>query len=212
MSELAERERVLKRGWAAPGSAHDHLVRLLKIGLPAAIGVLLAYLALAPLAKGPEISFLLDKNKVDVAEERMRVQSAQYRGQDDIGRPFVLNAQSAVQATSAEPVVDINTVMAQINLDEGPARLQANRGRYDMEEETVDVLGPIMFTAADGYRLDTRDVKVDFNRRTLASAGAVEGRMPLGRFSAGRIEADLPSRTVVLSGRARVHIVQGGLQ
>jgi lipopolysaccharide export system protein LptC len=33
--------------------------------------------------------------------------------------------------------------------------------------------------------------------------------MPLGSFSANRIEADLGARTVLLDGRARLHIVQG---
>ena len=37
MSELADRERVAKRGWAAPGGAHDGLIKLLKIVLPALI-------------------------------------------------------------------------------------------------------------------------------------------------------------------------------
>jgi lipopolysaccharide export system protein LptC len=212
MSELAERERLVKRRWAVPGSTHDRVVGLLKIILPAAIGIVLAYLALAPLERGQEISFLLDKNKVDVASERMRLQTAQYRGQDGVGRPFVLNARSAVQATSAEPIVRISDMDATIQLDDGPARIEAGRARYDLETNQVDVLGPILFTAPDGYRLETRDVLVDLHDRTLASRGPVEGRMPLGRFTAGRMEADLPDRRVVLSGRARLHIVQGVLR
>jgi lipopolysaccharide export system protein LptC len=212
MSELAERERIVKRGWARPGSGHDVLVGTLKILLPALIGVLLAYLALAPLTRGGERSFLLDKQKVDVAGERMRVQRAQYRGIDQIGRPFTLNAEQAVQLSSADPVVDIRTMWAQIALDEGPARIEAERARYDMERQAVDVVGPVLFTAADGYRLETRDVAVDLGARRMASRGRVEGRMPLGRFSADRMEADLPSRRVVLTGRARVHIVQGALR
>ena len=211
MSELAERERVIKRDWAAPGGVHDHFIRLMKIALPGAIGVVLAFLAFSPLEEKQEVSFLLDKNKVEHAEERMRVESAQYRGQDSRGRPFVLNARSALQQSSAVPVVDIRDMTAQIMLDNGPARLVARQARYDMEVDHVDVTGPILFTAADGYRLTTRDVTVDLRERTLQSRGAVDGRMPLGRFSADRLEADLPSRRVVLSGRARLHIVQGGV-
>jgi lipopolysaccharide export system protein LptC len=212
MSELAERERAVKRGWAAPGGFHDWLVRILKIVLPAAIGVLLAYLLLSPLSEEREISFLLDKDKVDLARERLKVQSAQYRGMDNQGRPFTIDAARAVQATSAEPVVEISGMSARIQLDEGPATLRADRGRYDMETQKVDVLGPILFAAADGYRLDTRDVTIDLNRRSLAGERGVEGRMPLGRFSAGRMAVDLPGRRVVLTGRARLHIVQGGLR
>ncbi|HWT11274.1 MAG TPA: LPS export ABC transporter periplasmic protein LptC [Allosphingosinicella sp.] len=212
MSELAERERLVKRGWAAPGGVHDHLIRLMKIVLPAAIGVVLAFLAFAPLEEKQEVSFLLDKNKVEHAEERMRVESAQYRGQDARGRPFVLNARSALQQSSSVPVVDISDMSARILLDEGPARLQAPRARYHMEQDRVDVLGPILFTAADGYSLATRDVVVDLRARTLASRGAVDGHMPLGRFSAARLDVNLPERRAVLSGRARLLIVQGGVR
>jgi lipopolysaccharide export system protein LptC len=41
------------------------------------------------------------------------------------------------------------------------------------------------------------------------SRGPVEGRLPLGNFSAGRFRVDLGTRTVVLDGRARLHIKQG---
>lgn len=212
MSELADRTRIAKREWAAPGGFHDHLVGLLKIVLPVSIGLLTAYLVLAPLTKGQEISFILDKNKVEVAKERMRVRAARYRGQDDLGRPFVIAAETAVQATSSEPIVNIEGMMAEIRLEDGPATLRAEQGRYDLERETVDVIGPILFTAADGYRLRTRDVAVNLNDRTLSSDGGVQGWMPLGRFTAGRMRVDLADRRIVLSGRARLHIVQGGLR
>jgi lipopolysaccharide export system protein LptC len=212
MSELAERERIVKRRWALPGGTHDRVIHVLKLALPALIGVVLAFLAFAPLEEKQEVSFLLDKNKVEHAEERMRVQSAQYRGMDDRGRPFVLNARGALQQSSADQVVQIRGITAEISLDSGPARLLADRGRYDMRTDRVDVMGPLRVSAADGYQLDTRDVEVDLRRRRLASRGSVEGQMPLGRFSASRLEANLPDRTVVLSGRARVHIVQGGVR
>jgi len=212
MSELAERERVVKRGWAAPGGFHDHLIRALKIAMPALIGVVLAFLAFAPLEEKQEVSFVLDKNKVDQAEERMRVQSAQYRGQDSLGRPFILNARSALQESSAVPVVQIRGMSAQIQLDNGPARLRALAARYNMDSDQVDVVGPIVVTAADGYRLGTRDVRVDLRDRTLVSRGAVEGQMPLGRFTAGSLRANLDQRTVVLGGRARLHIRQKALR
>lgn len=212
MSELAERERRLKRGWAAPGGGHDRLIQIMKLALPALIGVILAFLFFSPLEDKQEVSFLLDKEKVDTAEERLKVTAAQYRGQDNEGRPFLLSARSALQATSADPVVEIGGVRAQIQLDSGPARLDANRARYDMERDHVDVVGPIVLTAADGYRMLTRDVNVDLRARTLRSRGAVDGRMPLGRFSADRLDANLPDRTVVLTGRARLHIEQGAIR
>ena len=101
---------------------------------------------------------------------------------------------------------------ARINLDTGPVTFAAEKGRYNLETERIDVIGPILLTAADGYRLQTSDVAVDLNSRTMSSKGAVEGRMPLGRFSADRMVADVHSRQVTLTGNARLHIVQGGIR
>jgi lipopolysaccharide export system protein LptC len=212
MSELARDRRAAKRGWAAPGGAHDWLMRFLKVILPAGVGLLLAYLLLSPLSKEKEISFLLDKNKVDVARERMKMQSAEYRGLDNEGRPFTIQAAQAVQAKSSVPIVDIGGMAARIQMKDGPATITADRARYHMETQTVDVLGPILFTAADGYRLETRDVALDLNNQVAVSGGGVEGRMRLGRFTAGGMSVDLPQRRVVLTGRPRLHIEQGALR
>ena len=122
MSEAAVRERIRKQGWAAPGGLHDFLVRFLKIALPMSICVLLAFLAVAPLQKRQDFSFILDKNKVDVAKERMRVQPARYQGQDNLGRTFTIDAESAVQATSRDPIVEIMGMSAEIGLESGPAQ------------------------------------------------------------------------------------------
>jgi lipopolysaccharide export system protein LptC len=212
MSETPVTPRAAGTRWARPGGAHDYLVKALKVLLPAGVGVLLAYLFLSPLSKDREISFLLDKNKVDVAKERLKVQQAQYRGQDNKGRAFSIDAQRALQPSSNDPVVQIEGMAAQIALEDGPATIKADNGRYNMDTQNVDVLGPILFTAADGYRLQTRDVAVDLAKSQLTSGKGVEGSMPLGRFTAGKMEVDLPSRKVVLTGRARLHIVQGGLK
>ena len=104
MPDVARRQRSARQVWAAPGSSHDRLVRFLQWALPSSVGVLAAFLVLAPLYAGGDVSFVLDKNKVEVAHERLKIQSAQYRGEDGKGQPFTLSAQSAVQKSSAEPV------------------------------------------------------------------------------------------------------------
>jgi lipopolysaccharide export system protein LptC len=211
-SDLAGDRRAAKRGWAAPGGLHDWLMRFLKIALPAAVGLLLAYLLLSPLSKEKEISFLLDKNKVDTARERLKTQKAEYRGLDDKGRAFSIQAAEAVQAKSSDPVVEIGGMSARIQLEDGPATITADKARYNMDTQKADVLGPILFTAADGYRLETRDVALDLNKNTAVSGGGVEGRMRLGQFTAGGMTVDLPQRRVVLTGRPRLHIVQGAIR
>lgn len=211
MSDLALKERNSRQIWARPNGKHDRLMKLMRIGLPAGIGALVLFLVFAPIANpNGDVSFVLAKDSVSMARERLRVTAATYRGEDSKGRPFEIKAGSAVQRSSQDPVVKLSDLMARIQMDEGPATLSADAGRYDMDREVVQVDGPLTFQTADGYRVEANDVAVGLKSRKLASGGAVKGQLPLGTFTAGRISADLAQRTVTLEGRARLHIVQGG--
>jgi lipopolysaccharide export system protein LptC len=212
MSEAAAREREVRQHWAQPGSQHDRVIRFTKVGLPAAVGVLIAFLALAPLDKRSDVSFILDKNKVENAPERMRVDVARYTGEDSEGRPFLIVAQSAIQRSSELPVVDIRGMMARLGLPEGPVTILANLARYNIDDQIVKVLGPIRVTGPEGYRLSTSNVTVDLKQRQVTGSGGVQGSMKLGQFSAGRLRADLGTRTVVLDKGAHLNIVQGAVR
>ncbi len=205
---LVDRSRRQRR--AAPGGSRDKVVKGLRVVLPMSIGVLAAFLVMAPLTASGDVSFVLDKNKVEVARERLRIRSARYRGQDARGRAFTLDAGSAVQRSSAEPVVELNALAARLQLPEGLATLRADQGRYDMAAEQVRIDGPVAFRAADGYRLDTSDAVADLARRRLTGTGAVTGSTPQGRFSADTMRADLASRVVRLEGHARLRIDRQG--
>ncbi len=210
MSELAEQERSTRRLWARPHGRHDTVIRWTRRILPAVIGALTAFLIFAPLASpNGDVSFVLAKDTVAIAKERMKVVAATYRGEDSKGRPFELTARSAVQASSRVPVVHLRDLAAKIELADGPAQFSAKNGRYDMDHEIVRVDGPLVFSSQDGYRLETRDVVVGLKSRRIASGGPVAGSLPLGTFSANRLSADLETRNVTLNGRAHLHITQG---
>ena len=85
-----------RRANAAPGGPHDRLVHFLFSALPIGVGMIVAVMVITPIFPRNEVSFLLDRNKVAITEDRLKVESAMYRGDDDRGRPFTLTAGSAV--------------------------------------------------------------------------------------------------------------------
>ena len=212
MSDLANQERATKQRWAIPGGSHDRLVRFAKIALPSAVGVVIAFLAMAPLDKSGDVSFILDKNQVENAPERMRVEQARYVGEDNRGQKFQIVANRALQRSSEQPVVDIWGMLAKFGLAQGPVTVAANQGRYNIDEQKVDVQGPVRVAGPEGEQLLTRDVTVDLKQNTMTSQGRVTGRMKLGQFEAGRLRANLGDRTVVLDGGTRLKIVQGAVR
>lgn len=212
MSEAADRKQAVKRHWAEPGSRHDTVVRAVKYGLPAFIILLVILLAISPFERRGDVSFILDKNEVEQARERMRVEKAQYSGEDNKGQKFLIVADRAVQQSSDVPIVMIQGMWARLDMARGPLSIAALRGQYDLEQEVVRVNGPINVVAPDGYQLATRDVTVNFDSRMMQSSGPVSGRMPLGQFQAGSLKADLDERTVHLEGGVRLKIEQGAVR
>ncbi len=212
MPEFAPAVRTPRQQWALPRGRHDFVVKATKVVLPLIIAVLAIGLLAAPLLKRAEVSFVLAKDTVAIAKERMRVTEALYRGEDSKGQPFAISAGSAVQVSSKDPVVRMKDLRAEIGLVDGPAIFDASAGRYDMDKEVVNIDGPVTFSSASGYRLSTANVAISLKTRRMASAGAVSGQMPLGTFEAGRMSADLGDRNVVLDGRAHLHINQGALR
>lgn len=207
MTVQADIMRTKRRSFAAPGGFHDRLVHFLARALPAAVGAMLAIMIISPLSPRGEISFLLDRRKVAILNDRMQVSSAMYRGQDDDGRSFSISAGSAVQRTQAVPTIELDQLTARILLDDGPALLTAGKGAYDFGKEIVDIVGPINFQTADGYRMTATNVDIDLGAKLLKSRGPVEGRIPAGTFSADTISADLSERSVTLQGNARLRMV-----
>jgi lipopolysaccharide export system protein LptC len=204
--------RSRRQHFAAPGGSHDKLVRFLARALPMGVGVLAALMVITPLSPRGEVSFLLDRNKVALIDERLSVDNAMYRGRDNRGRPFSLLAGEAVQRSGAEGLVRMRDLVAQMLLTEGPARLSADGGVYDIEKETVAVEGPVRLTASDGYAMTASGVSVDLQSRTMRGDAGVEGQVPAGTFSANSLRADLGARTITLEGNARFTMIPGQLR
>jgi len=208
----AKHLRNQRQHFAAPGGSHDRLVTFLGKALPMGVGIVAALMIITPLSPGTEVSFLLDRNKVAMIDERLSVSNAMYRGQDDGGRPFSLTAGEAVQRSSREGIVRMEDMMAQILLRDGPARISSEGGAYDIDAEVMTVDGPLRLSAADGYTMTARGVSVDLQSRVMVGDGRVEGEVPAGTFEADRIEVDIDERKISLRGSARLTMRPGELR
>lgn len=194
-----------------PGGRHDRLIRFLRVGLPSFIGILVAVLAFSPFTGTQELSFVLNKDEVSLSRERMRLVEALYRGEDSRGRPFSLRAGSAVQKTSAEPVLEMTSLAARILLNDGPASIVAQRGTYNLNKETMRVNGPLAVKST-GYDMVASNVELSMKTKTMQSFGPVSGRTKVGTFKAARLNANLDTRIVRLDGGVRLRINQNAIK
>jgi lipopolysaccharide export system protein LptC len=89
---------------------------------------------------------------------------------------------------------------------DGPADVSAPSGRYYLDEDRLTVAGPVVARSASGYRLDSAEIAVDLRNRRIATAQPVSGRLPIGSFRAGSLNADIAGRTMVLTGGVHLRI------
>lgn len=183
-----------------PGSFHDYLVKILRVIFPMIIIALLTFLILTPLTNNNEFSFVLNKDKVDVAPERLRVTDALYRGEDKDGRPFSLKASSAVQKSSDVPVLDMENFVGRIILNSGPAILSGLRGNYNLNDEILRVNGPLSYESQAGNEFTASNVSIMLNDKSFKSFDRVSGQTNFGTFNANSIEGTLGDRRISLSG------------
>lgn len=194
---------------ALPGSGHDRRMAVLKWLLPVLAGVLLATIVIWPLTEAQEFSFLLAKDKVERANERLRVDNARYRGETAKGNRFFITAAGAVQRSSALPVVELDRLSARLEADDGPSTVTAPSGRYFLNEDRLQVAGPVELRSETGYTLDSQTVDIDLDTRRVRTEQPVSGQLPIGTFRANRLSGDIKGRTLVLEGDVHLRI-QGG--
>lgn len=212
MSVEAVEIRNRRRHFAAPGGSHDRLVGFLAKALPAGIGLVAAVMILVPLSPRGEISFLLDRNKVAITKERLKVEDAAYQGKDNNNRSFVVTAGTAVQRAASVPIVQMQKLKALMRLNDGPAEILAPSGTYNYETEKIEVAGLVNFAAPEGYRMTTSKVDIDVNNKVAIGSGGVNGTVPTGTFQSDSMKADLENRTVTLEGNARLRMTPGKLR
>lgn len=191
---------------ALPGSPRDTVFGILKWLLPAAALLVLAVIVIWPLTKAQEFSFLLAKDKVGMAAERLRLDTAVYRGETARGEAFVISAGSAVQRSSAVPIVELKSLTAKLAMADGPASVVAPAGRYFMETEKLQITGPVTMKSANGYSLDSQTVDIDLNTREVRTDAPVSGTLSIGAFRAGRLRADIPGRKMILDRGVHLRI------
>ncbi len=208
-SEQRDVAALARRRAALPGGGWDRMVVIAKIGLPAAAAALLVTLVVWPLTSAREFSFLLVKDKVAVSRERLRTDTAVYRGETTAGEPFVIHAAGAVQRSSAVPVIELKALTANVRLASGPAEIAAPGGRYEIDHDLLVVRGPAQLRSANGYSLNGDEIRVSLLDHSVATDRPVSGTVPLGTFRAGAMRGDIDGKTLRLSGGTHVHIIPG---
>jgi lipopolysaccharide export system protein LptC len=209
MSATAGESRSARRAMAMPNCAREKLMHAMARFLPGGAGAIVAVMVVTPMFNHDSVSFLLDRNKVAMTQDRLSIRNAAYREVDNRGRAFALSASSAVQKSAHDPVVRMKQLAGSIELTDGTAHFSAPSGDFDVKSEHLNVPEQVQLDAANGTSMTIGSVDIDVRHRMVAGQGGVTGQFNGGNFSARQIAVDLDARKVSLMGRAHMHMVPG---
>lgn len=193
---------------APPGGGYDRFVKAMRIVLPLATGFIALVSIAWPLLQSHEGSFLLDRDKVNLSSERLRMENPRYFGDDNAGRKFEVEAASAIQYAGETEKVSLAAIKARITLSDGTnLHAAAPAGTYYESARKLALEQQVGIRSSNGYDIDATDALLDLASHRVTSAAPVKGVGPLGAFTAGGFDADVDQDTVVFNRGVVMHIV-----
>jgi len=166
---------------------HSRLVAWLKIALPMLALAILSTLFLVSHRIDPAQTIPYAEVDVEGLAREQRVGSPSYAGMTADGATVSFMADSARPALDGGRMTAVKP-RARIDLPTGRSiTVAAAEGYLDRKDNQAGLSGGTVVTTSDGYRVKTDSATAWLDRTRLETAGAVQGRGPMGELTAGRM-------------------------
>jgi lipopolysaccharide export system protein LptC len=191
------------RGWNASGRAqlertvrkagrHSRMVRVVRVGLPAAIIIGLGgylgfnYFKTSVLASIPNVS-----GKLAIQGSKITMELPKIAGITRDKRSYQLTAQTAVQDITKPDQVELQNLRAEMEMaDADLVVITAKSGTYETKGDKVVLREHVVVTSSQGYNAKLREAVVDMKKGNVVSEQPVEVRMPSGLINANGMEVE----------------------
>ncbi len=142
----------------------------------------------------------------------LQVEKPDYQGIDAKGRAYRITAARVEQNLNPKAPITLIEPKAMLTLDSNPdaatvprqAALQALRGVYDAQAQTLDLRGDVTLHYTGDYVITMQDLTVDIVSGVAVSTTPVEGHGSRGFLSARSLNIADKGGTIVLNGPSRL--------
>lgn len=187
---------------------HTVLVRNLRLAVPAAAAALIVTYAVSATPPEVDMDFLRQFDGVEATSAEMRLERPRYVGQDQGGLPFEVSAYAAKRNPDDPDVVRLeNPEALRAGAGGEGTRVRSRNGRLDTANKIVDLDGDVQLVrgrGANAFTLDTDNARIDIDRRTITSGGAVRGTGERGDLEADGATVYEDEERVVLEGNVKL--------
>jgi lipopolysaccharide export system protein LptC len=194
----------------AIAARHSRLVRILRIGVPAAVALALASIIGISIFNPFRIvmqKLPADWEGVAVSGTKVTMESPHLSGFTQDQRPYELWAKSAVQDVTDPDHVELRTLRAKLLMeDQSTVTLDARTGMLDNKQQTLDLHKDIFLQTSTGYEARLSRAFVDMGKGTVDSDEHVDVKLTNGTLSSDRLRITGGGDVVRFEGNVVMHL------
>lgn len=210
-----------KRKTRAPlrfASIRSKWLRRVRILIPVLGLIVLAVLFIVPQFNNERFEFLPQMSRQDkkpdntksdgainASETENELANPRFESRDEDNQPYTVTAERAFQKRGDINSIFLENPVADISLKTGDwLALEALRGTYKQDEQTIQLFEDVKIFYDQGYAFDLEDMFIDIKAQTAESDHPVTGQGPLGTLEAAGMELDAQSKTIIFQGPAKM--------
>jgi lipopolysaccharide export system protein LptC len=169
---------------------HSRLVRILRIAVPASVGLILIITALVtyfnPLRMLARLPINVDN--LVVSGTKVTMEQPHLSGFTSDARAYELTADTAAQDMTKPDIVELRNIRAKVEMqDKSTMELTAISGLYDSKGETLRLDRDIRLKTSS-YRARLSEALIDIRKGNVMSEHPVEVMMLQGTLNANRLD------------------------
>ena len=145
--------------------------------------------------------------KKPVLENQEKTQKYTFQGIDEFNQPFFLQAKKYQKIINNENKLLFEKPNAEINLRNGKwLTVIANEGIFDIEEQTLELMGDVLFMHSDGQQIDTNNAVIDLKKAIIYGNKKIFGKNETINFSSEGFKVVKTGKIFLLLGKSKIKI------
>ena len=145
--------------------------------------------------------------KKPILENQDKTQKYSFQGIDEFNQPFFLQAKKYQKIINNENKLLFEKPNAEINLRKGKwLTMIANEGIFDVEKQTLELMGDVLFLHSDGQQIDTNNAVIDLKKAIIYGNKKIFGKNETINFSSEGFKVVKTGKIFQLLGKSKIKI------
>ena len=140
-----------------------------------------------------------------ITENQKKTKNFTFQGIDELNQPFYLHAKKYQKITNSKNKLLFEKPKAEINLKKGKwLTMNAEEGIFDIKQQTLELIGNVLFLHSDGEQIDTNNAIIDLKNAKIYGNKKIFGKNETISFSSEGFEVQKTVKNFQLLGKSKI--------